>query len=157
MKIYSLFDKVAKRFVSTTIAESDEMFVRSSLYAICMDYPINDVEYYCVGQFDNELGLIKPCQPRLCSWESYKFPKSRMDKENFLTIEEIEKSAKEKKHEFIKQQKDNILDLERAESIAKKQLKEAETKKDKKRIKELKDIIKEISLEIKNLKEVSNE
>lgn len=156
MKIFALYDKVAKKFISTTLAETEEMFVRTSLFAITMDYPIRDVELYCVGLFDQDLGLIKPCTPRIVSWDCYKFPISRMEKERFLTIEQIEEAAKAKKHEFIKKQKDNLKDLERTLSMTKARLKleEEKPKKDKNAIKELREVIKEISSEIKNLKEV---
>ena len=157
MNIYALKDVVANKFITTTLCESDDMFVRQSLYAILMDYPLKDVEFYCVGQFDNDLGIIKPCRPRLCSWESYKFPTSRADKEHFLTLEEIEKSAKEKKHEFLQRTKDKIADVERAICVANGELKKEEEKKtkDKKRIKELKEYIKVQSQDLKRLKEVN--
>lgn len=158
MKIIALYDKVANKYVSTTLCESEQMFVRTSLFAICMDYPIKDVDFYVVGEFDNDLGLIKPCQPRLCSWDCYKFPESRMSKEKFLTLEQIEEAAKNKKHEFIKKQKDSVKDLENALIQAKGALhkEEHETKPDKKRIKELKKIINNISTQIYKTKEVIN-
>lgn len=157
MLVISLYDKIAKRFVSTTLSETEEMFVRTSLYAICMDYSINDVEPYVVGHFDPELGLINPCSPRAFSWECYKFPKSRMEKDKFLTVAEIEEAAKNKKNEFIKKTKDNVKDLEKLLIEAKGNLHklEHEPKKDKSKINECKEFIKQISREIKALKEVA--
>lgn len=159
MKIFSLYDKVAKRFVSTTLAESEQMFVRSTLFAILMDYPINDVEFYCVGEFDSDLGIIKPCQPRLCSWDCYKFPETRMSKEKFLDMETIIKAAKEKKHQFLKETKDNQIEsmnkmIENATNAI-----ELENKKDKpssKRIKELQKYISDVKKDLSKIKEVSN-
>lgn len=155
MKIYSLFDKVANKFVSTTLAESDEMFVRTSLFAICMDYAINDVEFYCVGYFDSDLGIIKPIAPRLCSWDCYKFPESRQSKDRFLTLEQIEEAAKKKKHEFIEKTTNDIKELEKLIIHAETELKKAESNKDKKRIKDLRNLIKETRNEINRLKEVA--
>ena len=157
MKIYAVYDKAAKRFISTTMSETDDSFVRSALYPLLMDYPLNDVEYYCVGDFDADLGVIKPCKPRLCSWEVYKFPTSRTEKEKYLTLEEIDKAAKEKKHEFLQENKDKIEDAERLLSTAKGQLEleEKKDKKDRKRIRELRAYIKQISNEIKSLKEIA--
>ena len=92
MKIFSIFDKVANRFISVTMCETEQLFVRNALPAILMDYSILDVEFYCVGDFDPDLGLIKPCVPRLCSWECYKFPEKRDSLEKkYLTIEQIDK------------------------------------------------------------------
>lgn len=158
MKIYAVYDKVAERFVSTTLAESDAMFVKNAFIPLMMDYALVDVEYYCVGEFETELGLIKSCRPRLCSWESYKFPEKRDSiKEKYLTTEQVIEFAKQKKNDFLKQQKDKLIDMERALSQAKAKLKllEEAPKKDKPKIKELRDYINQLSLEIKNFKEVA--
>ena len=74
-----------------------------------------------------------------------------------VTLEEIEKSAKEKKHEFLQRTKDKIADVERAICVANGELKKEEEKKtkDKKRIKELKEYIKVQSQDLKRLKEVN--
>lgn len=159
MRIYGLYDKVAKRYISTTMAETDEMFVRTSIVAIMMDYPLKDVECYCLGLFDTDCGIIKPCTPRLVSWECYKFPHSMGDKEHFLSIEEIEDFAQKKKHEFLQKNKDKIEDTERYLSQLKATL-ELEEKKPKKeinksRIKELRNEIKNVSNTLANLKEVA--
>ena len=53
MNIYAVKDVVANKFITTTLCESDDMFVRQSLYAILMDYSLKDVEFYCVGRFNN--------------------------------------------------------------------------------------------------------
>lgn len=108
MKIFALYDKVAKRYVSTTMAESEELFVRNSLIAILMDYSINDVDFYCVGYIDEEYGIIKPCVPRLCDWECYKFPLNRNEKDKFLTMEQIIDFASKKKNEFLESCNNNL-------------------------------------------------
>ena len=131
MKVFALFDKVANKFVSTTLAESEEMFVRTSLFAICMDYPIKDVDFYCVGYFDDDLGIIRPCRPRLCSWDCYKHPTTRMAKDKFLSLEEIEQAAKQKKNEFIHKQKDSIKDLENLKKLYNDKLSTTKDKKEK--------------------------
>lgn len=157
MLVVALFDKIAKRFISTSLVETEEMFVRNSLFAICMDYSIKDVDPYVVGHFDPELGLINPCVPRQFSWECYKFPVTRQAKDKFLTIEQIEEAAKAKKSEFIQQTKNKKKDLERLLIEAKGNLHKLEhsDKKDKKAIEECKLFIKQISNEIKQLKEVA--
>lgn len=160
MKIFSLFDKVANRFISVTMCETEQLFVRNALPAILMDYAINDVEFYCVGDFDEDLGLVKPCVPRLCSWECYKFPEKRDSLEKkYLTIQQINDIAKAKKQEFLQKEKDNIKDVENAAKQCKAQLEIEESKKqkDKKRIKALRDYLNELNDTIHKLKEVSHE
>lgn len=152
MKVFALYDKVAQKFVSTTLCENEELFVRTSLFAVCMDYAINDVDFYCVGLFDDDTGVIKPCIPRKCDWECYKFPVTRQSKEKFLSITDIEKSAHEKKHEFIKKQKDSVKDLEQYKTLLENKLQENLNYKDKK---EIKKAIEQIELEIKRLQEVA--
>lgn len=151
MKVFALYDKVAQKFVSTTLCENEELFVRTSLFAVCMDYAINDVDFYCVGLFDDDTGVIKPCIPRKCDWECYKFPVTRQSKEKFLSIADIEKSAHEKKHEFIKKQKDSVKDLEQYKTLLENKLQENLNNKDKK---EIKKAIEQTELEIKRLQEV---
>lgn len=154
MKIYGLYDKVANTFVSTTLAESDGIFVRQSFYAIMMDYALNDVDYYCLGEIDTSTGVIMPCRPRLCSWDSYKFPVSRTDKEHFLTKDEIIKSALEKKEEHIKEVNsseylENYKEL-CIERLSK--LKESDSPNKKVYIKHYETMLKDIEKGLKNLK-----
>lgn len=159
MKIYSIYDKVSEKFVSTTPAYSDQMFIRDNLAHICMDFALKDINAYCIGLFDDDLGIIKPCQPRLVDWNSYKFPTSRMEKEKFLDLEEIEALAKNKRLEFLQMTKDKAKDLEHllVQYKGKLHKEEAKDKKEqnKKLIKELKEQIRELSLNIYELKEVS--
>lgn len=156
MNIYAVKEINSQRFIHLSLSESDATFVREQLYPILMDYPIKDVEYYCVGQFDADLGLIKPCSPRLCSWEAYKFPTSQMDREHFLTISEIEEKAKQKKHEFVVKQLDEVKNYEKLLAEAKGRLNKEESmqKKDKTKIRNLKRSIKELSLTISELKKI---
>lgn len=155
MYLYSLYDKVAQKFKSVTVAESEQMFVRSCFSAIVMDYALEDIEFYCVGMFDDDLGIIKPCVPRLCSWDCYKFPESRISKEKYLTKEQIIDMAKAKKQKFIEDTKDKVEDLEKAKDQASVQLKIAEDKKDKKTKKDLIAYIKQLDKEIQRLKEIA--
>lgn len=156
MNIYSVRDKVANKFISTSMCESDSLFVRTGLPSLLMDYSLNDIEFYCIGQIDTDLGIIKPCQPRLCSWDCYKFPETRLTKEKFLTIEQIDELAKAKKHEFLKKQKDTqISDMNKMIDNAKLAI-QKEQKADKpnqKRIRELRKYIKDVESDLNKLKE----
>lgn len=156
MNIYSVRDKVANKFISTSMCESDSLFVRTALPSLLMDYALNDIEFYCIAQIDNDLGIVKPCQPRLCNWECYKFPETRLQKEKFLTIEQIDELAKKKKHEFLQKQKDtHISDMNKMIDNAKIAI-QKELKADKpnqKRIKELRKYIKDVETDLNKLKE----
>ena len=156
MKIYGLYDKISEKYQSITLCESAQMFVRSCLATILMDYPLKDIEFYCLGQIDLDLGIIKPCAPKLEDWECYKFPETRAEKLKFLSIEQIEQIAKQKKHEFLEKTKDQIKDYEKLLIQVKGELHKQEhsEKPDKSKIKSLKKSIKDISIHIQKLKEV---
>lgn len=116
MKLYSVFDKIGNKHLSITLAETDADFVRSSLFAILMDYPIQDVDAYCVGDFFEDSGLVRPCAPRLVDWNSYRFPQNADSfDENYLSIEQIRERALAKKQEIdakLKDKKEDFLKLE---------------------------------------------
>lgn len=156
MNVYGLFDKIANRYVSLTLEESDEMYVRNNVFGILMDYPLNDIEYHQLGKFDETLGIILPCRPRVCDWECYKFPKSRADKLHFLELSDIVEAAQNKKHEFLRQSKDKVSDLQHSIEIAEKELSKTDSKSKigKKRIKELRAFITDCQSEINNLKKI---
>lgn len=156
MNIYGLYDKVSEKYLSVTMCESAQMFVRNCLATILMDYPLKDIEFYCLGQIDNDLGIVKPCAPKLEDWECYKFPETRMEKFKFLSLEQIEEIAKQKKHEFLQQTKEQVKDYEKLLINAKGELHKEEhsSKPDKAKIKQLKKTIKDISIHIQKLKEV---
>lgn len=135
MKIYSLYDKVSTKHLSVTLAQTDADFIRSSLYAILMDYPIQDVIAYCVGEFYEDSGIIIPCCPRSIDWDSYKFPKSADSlSEDYLTFEELRNHALSKKQKFNELEKDKIEDLKKLAddvTLAIKDEKLSDTDKDK--------------------------
>lgn len=150
MKIFSLKDKVRDKFISCTLADSEQMFVRTALPSILMDYPINDVDFYCIGEFDEDTGLIKPFVPRLCDWECYKFPETRNSKDKFLTIDKIAEMSKKKKEEFLQKTKDNVKDLENLDKYIDEQIEQCD-KSDKDKIDYLKKYKKQLSVEIDRL------
>lgn len=154
MKIFSVKDKVRGKFISCTIADSEQMFVRVGLSSILMDYPINDVEFYCIGDFDEDLGIIKPCVPRLCDWNCYKFPETRRSTDKFLTIDKIAEMAQKKKLEFLQKSKDNIKDLENLDKYLDEQIEQCD-ESDKEKSDYLKKYKKQLSIEIDRLKIIS--
>lgn len=158
MKLYGLYDKVAEKYLSITMCESAQMFVKNCLITILMDYPLKDVDFYCLGQIDQDYGIIKPCSPKLEDWECYRFPEKHNDKLKLLTMEQIEDFAKKKKHEFLEKTKDDIKDYEKILIDLKGKLHKEEhsEKPDKTKIKQLKKTIHDISNHILKLKEVQN-
>lgn len=159
MYIYGLYDKVSNKYLSITMCESAQMFVRSCLATILMDYPLKDIEFYCLGQIDQDLGLVKPCMPKLEDWDCYQFPETRTEKLKFLSLEQIEELAKKKKHEFLVKTKDSVKDYEKLLIQTKSELHKEEhlAKPNRSKIKLLKKTIKDISIHIQKLKEVNNE
>lgn len=153
MRIFAVFDKVSKNFVSLHLANTDESFVRSSINGLLMDYPLNDIEYYCVGFFDLDSGLIKAITPRKGSWDKYNFPETMASRDKFLTLEQLEEFAKNKKHEFIDSITHDIEDLRQAVKVAESEIcrlngKTKLEKADKNRIKDLRAYIKTCESEI---------
>lgn len=123
MKIYSLYDKVSKKHLSITLSTNDSDFIRSSLYAILMDYPIQDVEAYCVGDFFEDNGIVLPCSPRLVDWNSYKFPKNADSfEEEYLSIDDLRASALAKKKQFDQERLDKVEDFKKIVEACDKEL-----------------------------------
>lgn len=123
MKIYSLYDKVSKKHLSITLSTNDSDFIRSSLYAILMDYPIQDVEAYCVGDFFEDNGVVLPCSPRLVDWNSYKFPKNADSfEEEYLSIDDLRASALAKKKQFDQERLDKVEDFKKIVEACDKEL-----------------------------------
>lgn len=113
MKIYSVYDKIGKKHLSITIAETDADFIRQALFALLMDYPIQDIDAYCLGDFFENSGVIVPCSPRLVDWNSYRFPKTADSfEEVYLTFDEIREAALKKKHELDQKLLDKVEDFE---------------------------------------------
>lgn len=103
MYVYTTYDKVSKKYLGLTIAENDEAFIRQSLFSILMDYPLADIEFYCVGTFSETDGKLKPRRKMARVLPSkYVFPKTRMgDKSNPLPLEELDKVAKDYKSKVV--------------------------------------------------------
>lgn len=155
MKLYSLFDKISNKHLSITLATNDADFVRSTLYAILMDYPITDVQAFCVGDFFEDNGLVIPCAPRLVDWNCYKFPKNADSfEEKYLTIDELRSAALAKKKQFDEQRLDKIEDLKQIIIACDKELERSDlSDKQKKDIQNYKSMVLE---NIKNMEEKSN-
>lgn len=83
--LYCLYDKVSDTVVSTFISQSDGVAVRNTL--LTLRVPIRDSEIYQIGEmsrfiendkikdFESSTAFVL-CEPRLVSWECYKFPEN---------------------------------------------------------------------------------
>lgn len=150
MKIYSLYDKVSKKHLSITLSTNDSDFIRSSLYAILMDYPIQDVEAYCIGDFFEDNGIVLPCSPRLVDWNSYKFPKNADSfEEEYLSIDDLRASALAKKKQFDQERLDKVEDFKKIVEACDKELRRTDLSE--KQIKDLKAYKKMIEDKIKTM------
>lgn len=150
MKIYSLYDKISKKHLSITLSTNDSDFIRSTLYAILMDYPIKDVEAYCVGDFFEDNGIVIPCSPRLVDWNAYKFPKNADSfEEEYLSIDELRASALAKKKQFDQERLDKVEDFKKIVEACDKELKRTDLSE--KQMKDLKDYKKMIQDKISSM------
>lgn len=138
MKIYSLYDKISKKHLSITLSTNDADFIRSTLYAILMDYPIQDIEAYCVGDFFEDNGIVIPCSPRLVDWNAYKFPRNADSfEEEYLSIDDLRASALAKKKQFDQERLDKVEDFKQIVDACDKEL--IRTDLSEKQVKDLKD------------------
>ena len=150
MKLYSLFDKVGKKHLSVTLSVNDADFVRANLYAILMDYPITDVEAYCVGDFFEDNGIVIPCSPRLVDWNCYRFPKNADSfEENYLSIEDLRKSALAKKQQFDAERLNRIEDFKQQLKAIDKELQRSDLSE--KQVKDLKAYREQVENTIKQM------
>lgn len=101
-KIYSVYDKVAKRYLSLSFAPNDETFIRTSLYSILMDYPLKDIDIRCLGEFDNDSGAIVVSDIYTVDMTKYVFPRTRMGSaSDSLSLDEIDVAAKATKSKIV--------------------------------------------------------
>ena len=98
--VYTVKDTVGKvhAYRGLFYVGSDEDFVRTSLFSILMDFPLRDIEVFQVGNFDDDTGIITPCEARKIDLNCYQFPHSRLSPEGEnITLQDVEKSAKKYK------------------------------------------------------------
>lgn len=60
MKLYSVYDTVAKRFNAPFVSESDEVANRSFQYGLKGQPFASDMDLYCVGFFDPDTDSNEP-------------------------------------------------------------------------------------------------
>lgn len=103
--VYSVQDKVKRvdnnatlhRFNGLFQVSSDDEFIRQCLFTVLMDLPLRDIDIYQVATFDDESGIITPCELRKLDLSNcYHIPKTTLSPEGEdLSLEELDKSAKD--------------------------------------------------------------
>lgn len=82
-KLYGVVDKIDGEYLTVFHAKNDGMAIRSNLPALSRVRPVDDLEFYQIGTFDENSGLVSACPPRSVPKDSYKFPETPPDpKEN---------------------------------------------------------------------------
>lgn len=93
--IYSISDKVAGSSLYVVDATNDGMVIRTQAPQLGKNIPLGDVEIFQIAYFNPETLSITPCEPRLVSWESYKFPENPFTKtetSDTVNSKEVKKS-----------------------------------------------------------------
>lgn len=100
--MYTIYDKMAKRYRGTFYHSTDEEMIRTSLPSVLMDYPLRDIEIYRIGMFDDVQGIVRPCIRKQVPTDKYLFPHDRLSsKGDDLSLEEIDVEMKKTKAEII--------------------------------------------------------
>lgn len=96
--VYTVYDKVGKRYIGLFYAPTDEAMIRTSLPSILLDYPLRDINVVCIGQFDELRGEIVSSAPKYVDVSCYTFPHSRLssvgDDLDFGELDEYMKKVK---------------------------------------------------------------
>ena len=88
--VYLVRDVVSGSILATGFAPTDGAFMRDSMAAVLRYRPINELEYYAVGEFDDSSLELVSIPKRKCANDAYKFPETETKK---LSKEELLKLA----------------------------------------------------------------
>lgn len=100
--VYTVYDKVGKRYIGLFYAPSDEAVIRQSLPSILMDFPLRDINVVCIGQFDELRGEIVSSAPKYVNVSCYTFPHSRLSSVgDDLDVNEVDDFMKKVKSDQV--------------------------------------------------------
>lgn len=100
--VYTVYDKVGKRYIGLFYASSDEAVIRQSLPSILMDFPLRDINIVCIGQFDELRGEIVSSAPKYVDVSCYTFPHSRLSSVgDDLDVNEVDDFMKKVKSDQV--------------------------------------------------------
>lgn len=93
MKLYQLYDKVAKKFRNEIMfAETGAMAIRNNLNWIIAQIPLKDLELWEIG-YQDENGNVhveEKCENYVfVDWKNYKFPETKAEALEPLQAKEI--------------------------------------------------------------------
>lgn len=84
MKIYAMYDKVAKKVRDYYLAETDEEAVRTGLTVFANMYPLKDMKVLKVGNVSMENPKIEETETKDVNWDIYCLPETKAD--NFKSV-----------------------------------------------------------------------
>ena len=106
--VYTVYDKVSKRYRGTFYHTTDEDMIRITLPSILLDFPLRDIEVYRIGTFNDVTGELGKATRKRINTRCYLFPHSRLSSDgDNITHEELEKKMQEKKVSMIVNHGDN--------------------------------------------------
>lgn len=106
--VYTVYDKVSKRYVGLFYAPTDEAMIRTSLPSILLDYPLRDINVVCIGQFDELRGEVVSSSPKYINTSCYTFPHSRLSSVgDDLDLSEVDEYMKKVKSEQVVKSSDS--------------------------------------------------
>lgn len=80
LKLYNLYDVVEDKYLTSTLTKNDSACVRNFFPNWVNVYPLKDLKITCVGELDtNTNKLLAYDDPIEVSWDSYKYPDSKME------------------------------------------------------------------------------
>ena len=105
--VYSVYNKVSKKYTGLFYHYTDEEMIQKSLPIILMDYSLRDIRIFRIAIFNDDDGTLKQLkEQQQIDTVCYLFPHSRLspDGDN-LSLDEIQKSMQNKKNEILAETK----------------------------------------------------
>lgn len=90
--LYVIRDVVSGQSLGLGYAPTDGAFMRDTLATFLRMRPLNELEYYNVGSYDDESMEITSSPKTKCSNEAYKYPETRSKS---LSAEDVKRLAEQ--------------------------------------------------------------
>lgn len=105
--VYTVYNKVSKKYNGLFYHYTDEEMIQKSLPIILMDYCLRDIEIKRIAIFNDNTGVITYVPECLnVDVMCYTFPHSRLSPEGEnLSLDEIQNSMQNKKNEILSKTK----------------------------------------------------
>lgn len=101
--VYTVYNKVSKRYSGLFYHYTDEEMIQKSLPIILMDYCLRDIEIRRIAIFNDDTGVITYIpENSSVNVMCYTFPHSRLSPDGEdLSLDEIQNSMQNKKNEIL--------------------------------------------------------